>query len=185
MPEAFKPVKVEDTGEKIQEFKVDMESLGELGKENSRLDDYMRDQEELVKKHLSAFKEKALDEYTGMLTWDNEEAVNQALHDYANEMNTILKKSVTQLNEIAEKHGDILDSAETTKEINRHYEIVKAEFGQKLDAMIKAHANRRIENIIEDAEKRAEEKPTLAEDTLNKIAANRRRKEQARKGIFK
>ncbi|MBU1017979.1 hypothetical protein KKA33_03020, partial [Patescibacteria group bacterium] len=157
MPEAFEPVKVEDTGEKIHEFQVNMENIGELGEENNRLNLYMKDQEELVKKHLSAFKEKALDKYTGMLTWDNEEAVNQALRDYADEMNTILKKSVTQLNEIAEKYKDIIDSAETSEAINKHYELVKGEFGQKLDAMIKAHANRNIEGIIDAAEERAEE----------------------------
>lgn len=157
MPEAFEPVKVEDTGEKIQEFQVNMENLGELGEENAKLNLYMKDQEELVKNHLNTFKEKAVDEYTGVLTWNNEKAVNQALRDYAKEMNTILKKSVTQLNEIVEKHGDILDSAETTKEVNDHYKLVKEGFGQKLDAMIKAHANRQIENIIEAAEDRAKQ----------------------------
>ena len=159
MPEKFEPIKLVEGKKDIKEFQVDFseQSLGELGKENSRLKNYLDGQTALVQKHLDAFKNSALKEYTGLLKWDNEKAVNQAMRDYSDEMNQLLEASTQDLTEIASKYGDLLGDRMTSETIDEHYKKVAAEFGPRLEARILSALNSRVGDIVKAAKARAEE----------------------------
>jgi len=158
MAEKFEPIKVESVPkEDIKDFKVDFEekSLGELGKENTYLSSYLNDQKAGVEKHLATFKKKALDKYTGVFVVDNEKAVNQAMADFAKEMNKILEESTADLQVISDKYEKAKAPGASSAEFHEHFKNVAKEFGPVLERKILLQVNGRISQIIDAAEGRA------------------------------
>lgn len=152
---------MEAPGQEVKEFKVEFneQTLGDLGKENHRLSAYLDAQKDLIERHLGEMKKGALKEYTGILKIDNEKAVNQAMQDYADEMNTLLEGSLADLTEVAQKYGDLLGDKMTSESIAEHYKKVAEEFGPKLEAHILSSLNSKVSSIIKGAEERAKAPP--------------------------
>ncbi len=139
--ENFEPVKVVDDPKDVDQFQLSSEKddLGELGRENHRLSSYVRDQQETIERHLNAFKKQADSEYSNWIMPDNDEATDQALQDYADEMNQILElafsreKKEEYIADLERQKDAAFESGDKDRGVDLVIEIDKLEKLQTVD----------------------------------------------------
>ncbi len=199
MPEKFEPVKTEDTGD-IDKFEFEPKGQPGLGEENYRLEHYLESQKDMIKDHLKAFKAVPMGRYTDPSIFhnDNEDAVNQAMKDYAREINEAIEASLPDLEQairnnetLYKKTMSINDVQKRISEIEAYYQVVADEWGPKLDKKIINIANTEIDDIVKNAEARAKEveeepeKPEkiFFENTKEGLTGETRRRREKEHGV--
>jgi len=173
MPENFEPIKVDiptdnktnlpDKG-KMGKFNIDMslKSLGNLGDEDSRLASNLDKQKDKIQTHLDAFKKSAMKEYSNYILPNNVEAMNQAMQDFAQELNQIINESMKEFRDIA---------AQYPKATVEDDYFMKEEFGKVLEGKILNRMNARVDSIVKAADDRAEAAAKAAKEAAKQPAA--------------